>query len=65
MLCLNCQRLATEEEAAAGPCPQDGCGARTWAYVCEPTTAYTLTRNDRRFLRSLRIVADDDGSAQR
>jgi hypothetical protein len=35
------------------------CGVCDWQHVDVPKKPYTITVNDRRFLRSLRIVADD------
>lgn len=36
------------------------CGARDWNNVDEPARPRALTADDRRFLRSLRITAEDD-----
>lgn len=36
------------------------CGARDWRNVDEVEKPYTLTGDDRRFLRSLRITQDAD-----
>lgn len=58
--CNPCGKSVTVQTFAV-PAPLcNYCGARDWSHLDEPAKVYPQTADDRKFLRSLRIAADDD-----
>lgn len=56
--CNPCGRSITASTFSV-PQPNCICGARDWRNVDKVDKPFTLTGDDRKFLRSLRIVQDD------
>ncbi len=56
--CTRCAAPILIDTACPPACP--ACGSTTYRSGTEPRVPFTLSVNDRRFLRSLRIGIDDD-----
>jgi predicted RNA-binding Zn-ribbon protein involved in translation (DUF1610 family) len=58
LYCTKCSTgIVVDDEALPDICPE--CLSPGWRSANTPAMAYRLTVMDRRFLRSLRIAADD------
>lgn len=60
--CGNCSKAVQFHMIAPDVCT--GCGTvGKWRASSEPRTRYELTLNDRRFLKSIRVLAEEPSSA--
>lgn len=57
-VCLHCERRVTFRGELPERCPSCGMGGE-WRSVDDPATPYVLTRDDRAWLRSMWIAAED------
>lgn len=65
LVCLKCDNRISDEDTLVGSAqPDEGppackCGAKEWVYTPEPLKPYRLAKNDRDFLKSIRIKPED------
>lgn len=61
LFCTRCNHGIVVEREVPAQC--ENCGSSAWRSATHPSTPYTLTYNDRSFLKSIRIQADDEEPA--